>query len=199
MKNGVASPRLAATITCPPGAQHAGGLAEERRHVDLGDEVEVIVGERQGGGVGDLERDPPLGVEPDLGAREPDHLLGEVDPADAGAGELAGEEERRLAGPGAEVEDPLGGGERRAVAVASAARWLTEPAPVRPSQPSALRSKKPRIAGRSTGHSHGARATVALRARPVSLIRDGIWRSPSLTPPMIPAVARFPAPGRAVL
>ena len=57
----------------------------------------------------DLERDAAVGVEPDLLLRDRDHLLGHVDPADARAGELAGGEERGLAGPRAQVEDALGG------------------------------------------------------------------------------------------
>ena len=60
------------------------------------------------------------------------------------------------------------------MAAASAVRCSTEPAPVRSSQPSAARSKKPCIGRLTTGHSQGARATIAFSARPVSLIRVGI-------------------------
>ena len=137
----------------------------------------------------------PSGSSPTLALREPDHLLGEVDPADAGAGELAGEEERRLAGPGAEVEDPLGGG-------GDGARWpsralrdgSTEPAPVRPSQPAAVRSKKPRIgrAAPATATARGRRSRSG-RGRSASPgTGSGVRRS--LTPPMIAAVARCSGP-----
>ena len=52
-----------------------------------------------------------------------------------------------------------GAGRTRSHAAARAARWSTEPAPVRSSQPAARLSKKPCTGRRSTGQSHGARAT----------------------------------------
>ncbi len=67
----------------PSGPQHAGHLGEERGHVELGDQVEGVVILGEGGGVADLEGDPPVGIEPDPGLRLPDHLLGDVDAADA--------------------------------------------------------------------------------------------------------------------
>src|SRR3954447_362452 len=90
------------------GPQDAGDLREERRHVELSDQVEGVVAEGQVRGVADLERDPALGIQPDplLGAT--DHLLGEVDAAHPGARELAGDQQRAVAETRADVERPLG-------------------------------------------------------------------------------------------
>src|SRR6266516_3863042 len=57
------------------GTQHHGDLGEERRHVELGDEIERLVRVGQGGGVAELEGDPALRVEPDLRHGGVDHLL----------------------------------------------------------------------------------------------------------------------------
>ena len=64
-------------------------LGEEGRHVELGDEVERILAPGQRGGVADAEGDPALGIQTDPRLSAADHLLGDVDAADAGVGELA--------------------------------------------------------------------------------------------------------------
>ena len=85
--------------------------------------------------------------------------------------ELAGQEQRRLAGAGAEVEDPLGvrgdrgrgGRERREVVDRAGAGALV---PARGASGRRSRASAPR----SSGHSHGARATAPFSARPMSRI-----------------------------
>ncbi len=58
-------------------------------------------------------------------------------------------------------------------AAASGARCSTEPAPVRPSQPAAERSKKRRIGPRIAGHAQGARTISRFSMRPATRIRAG--------------------------
>ena len=92
-------PQLEATIDVPAGAQDAGDLGEERRHVELGDEVEGVVVVRAGRAASaTLKATRPSGSRPTLRRGRADHLLGDVDPADPRLRELAGEEERALAG-----------------------------------------------------------------------------------------------------
>ena len=131
-----------------------------------------FLAERQVGSVGGSEGDPPVGVEADLGLREANHLLGDVDAAHARSRELAGKEQGRLAGAGADVERPLG---RRArlqrrrrqrgeVRDGARARALV------PAESAAGRSSGAWRAG-SAGHSQGAWATVEFRARPIRRTR----------------------------
>ncbi len=89
-------------------AEDAGDLGEERRHVQQRHQVEVAVAVGERGGVGDLEGDPPFGIEPDLGLGAADHLLGDVDTAHRRVGELAGDEQGGDARPGPDVERSLG-------------------------------------------------------------------------------------------
>ena len=130
-------------------------------------------GQGRRGRVGDLERDPAVGIEPDLRLRHGDHLLGDVDAADACARELAGDEERRLAGAGAEVEDALGSGRHVEEGRGQRGEVLGR-ARARPLRPSPGPSGR-RIGASgslSTGQSHGARATAPLRARPITRMRS---------------------------
>ena len=142
------------------GAQDAGDLGEERRHVELGDEVEGVVVVGEAGRVGDPERDPPLGIEADLAWAAADHLLGDVDAADARLGELAGQEQRPLAGAGAEVEDPLG------AAVRSPPPRPRAPRGARPSRRRCARPSPGRSGRRSRASGRGAGATARAPARP---------------------------------
>src|SRR4051794_20865221 len=89
-------------------AKNAFGLAEESRDVDLRDQIEGVVLERQVSGVGDSEGDTALRVEADPVLGTAHHLFREVDAADAGMGELARHQEGPDPGARAELEDALG-------------------------------------------------------------------------------------------
>jgi len=87
--------------------------------VDGGEEVEVVGGERERTGTALLEGNATFGIEPDAVGGTADGLGRAVDPADAGAGELTGEEQRPLTLAALDLQDPLwfadvedGGGER---------------------------------------------------------------------------------------
>jgi hypothetical protein len=90
------------------GAEDSGELWGGGAGVDRRDQVEVVVGEGDGAGGAGLEGNPALGVEADPGAGAADRLLGAVDAAHPGLGELAGEEERRLALAALQHQCPLG-------------------------------------------------------------------------------------------
>src|SRR3954471_4959480 len=113
-------------------SQHAADLGEERRHVELGDEIEGVLLERQVGGIRDLECDATLRVEADPALGPADHLLGEVDAADPRVGKLARDQQgtvsearsyiQRALGFGADVQE--GCSERRQMGGAGPADTL---------------------------------------------------------------------------
>lgn len=76
--------------------------------VDRGEEVEVVVREWQCARTALLEGDAPFWVEPDALSGLAGGLGRVVDTADAGAGELAGQEQRSLTLTALDLEDPLG-------------------------------------------------------------------------------------------
>ena len=81
----------------PARAQHPGDLGRRRAAVELGDEVEEVVGVGQGARLAHLEGDPPLGVEPDPRVAARTSAAEGSTPRTRAARELAGEEERRVA------------------------------------------------------------------------------------------------------
>jgi len=104
----------------PARAQHAGYLANRGARVELGDQVEQIVGVGERRRPTDLEGDATLGIEPDSGGSGPDSCLRGVDAAQPGSGELSGEEEHRFAlsttydqGSLGGARDPQCGGSQR--------------------------------------------------------------------------------------
>ena len=132
----------------------------------------------EGGGVADLERDPPLGVEADLGHRRVHHLLGDVDATHPCLRELAGEEQRAGAGAAADIEDPLGRrgdaqARRRPTARGARRRRRRCDRPIR--RPARRRNGAP---GRAeAARATGARAAAWLTARPISQIATRRSRS----------------------
>lgn len=89
----------------PEDARH---LAGEDRDVHLDHEVEAVVGPREGGCVTHPEAHPGGGIEAKSSRSPSDHLWREVESPHSGSRILPGEEERRLTGPAAEIEHPLG-------------------------------------------------------------------------------------------
>ena len=83
-------------------------LGEERRHVELGDKVKRFLAERQVGGVGGSKRHAPSGSRPTLACARRTISSETSTPRTLGPRELPGEEEGRLSGAGADVENPLG-------------------------------------------------------------------------------------------
>ena len=74
------------------------------------DEVEGLVVVRQVGGVRDPEGHSSRGIEADLAGRRANHLLGDVDAANARLRELTRQQQRPRAGAGAHLECTLGCG-----------------------------------------------------------------------------------------
>ena len=149
-------------------AQDARDLREERRHVELGDEVEGLVLEGQVGGVGDLERDPSLRVEADSVLGAADHLGRRGRHRGPARGGTPGRPAARRRRCRFRSRAPA-----RARVARGAARRRAEPGG-RPTGAGALipagacSSKKRRIGARSSGQSEGHVGTSPLRPRPIS-------------------------------
>ena len=136
------------------GAQDAGDLGDERRHVELRDQVEglVVVGEL--GGVGDPEGDPALGVEADLALAPRGSSARRCRPRErAPAGTRAPRSSAPSPVPVPTSSARSGAGFTCRSAAASGARCSTEPAPVRSSQPGrrAIEEAPHRAANRRPG------------------------------------------------
>ncbi len=91
----------------PARSQYPLDLAWVQAATGLREEVEEFVGVGEGARPARLEGDPPFWVEADSRDRLADRLLGGVDAAYSGGGELAGEEENPLAVAATDLEDPL--------------------------------------------------------------------------------------------
>ena len=102
--------------------EHAHGFANEGGHVEVRNQVEGLVVVGQISGIGDAEGDPALGVQADLGGCGADHRLGDVDSPHARLRKLARDQQRPLAGSGADLERAL----RRGLDVQEGARKRCE-------------------------------------------------------------------------
>ena len=89
------------------GSQNAADLSKRCAAVEEGDKVEVLIGEGDYPSPADLEGDAALGIETYAGICLTDHLLGAIDAAHARQRKLTSEEERPLAVPALQLEDPL--------------------------------------------------------------------------------------------
>ena len=157
-----------------PGPQDAGDLGEERRHVDLGDEVEGVVVVGQPGGVGDPEGDPPLGVEPDLLLRGRIISSERSTPRTLARGNSRARNSAASPVPVPRSRTRSGTGVTFAVATASAAEVVGRAGAgaLVPAVGGAVEEALHRR--RITGQSQGAWATTAFSVRPITRTRVGI-------------------------
>ena len=172
-----------------PGAQDAGHLADERRHVEVRDQVEGLVVVRQVGGVRDPEGHTPSGSRPTLPAAARIISSEKSTPRTLACGNSRAKSSAPAPVPVPTSSARSGAGFTWRSAAASGARCSTEPAPVRPSQPGAERSKKRRIGPRIAGQAQGARTISRFSIRPATRIRLGVGRRSAV------AIRRSPAGG----